>query len=443
MKIRRTASPPAQSPPAQSPPAQSPPTHSRVLQGTLGNVTLGDGLWVLPGQGNMLAARTDEGIMITDAGSMALAPVMIDYLRGHTDEPVAAILYSHGHGQYNAGVPVWQAHNATRGEPAPRLVAHHNILRRYSRYRETAELQARTMKAQFPGRDDLALAVYKTNVDEDMHDPTETFFDRLKVAEGSRPVELIWAPSETNDCIAVWYPADGLLFGGPATPGDTIPNIGTPLRTQRFSVRWADTLDRLAALGAERLLTEFGPLVEGADHIRERLSRTAEALRWLRQEVVARMNRGMDEREVLADMTYPAALFDQPWMKPTYGAPEYIVRDLFREENGWWDRNPTSLHPATSAEIGDAVLSAIADPQVVLTRARELQAAGETQLALHVVDLLALAPGGDGVVGEAKALKAELCIARAQEIAPYVSRGLYRSHAVLLNRGQDSWQHFT
>ena len=60
------------------------------------------------------------------------------------------------------------------------------------------------------------------------------------------------------------------------------------------------------------------------------------------------MNAGMGVEEIVADMTYPAELFDHPWMVPSYGAPEYIVRDLFREENGWWDRNPTTLHPASA-----------------------------------------------------------------------------------------------
>ena len=61
----------------------------------------------------------------------------------------------------------------------------------------------------------------------------------------------------------MWFPDDGLLCGGAATPGISIPNIGTPLRTQRFTIRWAETLERLDALGADNLLTEFGPLVEG------------------------------------------------------------------------------------------------------------------------------------------------------------------------------------
>ncbi|MEO2114205.1 MAG: MBL fold metallo-hydrolase, partial [Acidimicrobiales bacterium] len=316
----------------------------RTLRGDLAGADLGDGFHVLPGQGNALVAETDAGLVLVDAGSLPAAPAMVEHLRSVTESPLHAICYSHGHLGYNAAVGVWQAHAAERGEPQPRLIAHENLLRRYARYRETLDLQARMASVQFPSREGASWRRMLPAFE--MTDPTETFADALTVVTGSRTVELLWAPSETDDAIAVWYPDDGLLFGGPATPGDAIPNIGTPLRTQRFTIRWAETLDALAALGAETLVTEFGPVVRGADQVCQRLSRTAEALRWLRREVVERMNRGMGEGEVLADLEYPPELFDESWMTPNYGCPDYIARDLFREESGWWDRNPTTLHPA-------------------------------------------------------------------------------------------------
>ena len=410
-----------------------------VLQGQLAGSQIGDDIWILPGQGNALAARTDEGLVLIDAGNRALQPAMEKYLRSETPDRLGAIIYTHGHQQYNAAVPLWLDHNASRGESPPRLIAHENVLARYRRYRETAELQARAWKVQFPSRDDRPLADYLADVEGDNHDPTETFSDRLQVVGGSRPVELHWAPSETDDCLAAWFPEDGLLYGGPAVQGDTIPNIGTPLRTQRFTIRWADTLDHLAKLGAEKLVTEFGPLIEGAATIQERLTGMSEALRWLRSEVVLRMNRGMSEEELIADLHYPDEIFAKPWMTPSYGSPDYIARDLYREENGWWDRNPTHLHPAEPAAAREAILSAL-DPETVLARALELQAAGNTQLALHVIDLVALAPGNEGIIGEAKALKARLCSQRAREVAPYVSKALFWSSAALLKEGNDSWQ---
>jgi alkyl sulfatase BDS1-like metallo-beta-lactamase superfamily hydrolase len=409
-----------------------------ILVGQLAGQTIGDGLVVLPGQGNSLAITTDAGVVVIDASGYRHVAAMIATLREHTDAPVHAIVYSHGHHGYNAAVDTWQAHNEERGDAPPRLVAHENLVKRYARYRETDELQRRMAAMQFPTRKPVPIDLLAAGLK--LHDPTETFARSMTLAEGTRRVELLWAPSETDDALAVWLPDDGLLFGGAATPGFTIPNIGTPLRSQRLTIRWADTLEMLADLGASRLLTEFGPLVEG-ERVREQLLATSDALRWLREQVVQRLNAGMNEAEVVADMDYPAEMFDQQWMLPLYGAPEYIVRDLYREENGWWDRNPTTLHPADPAAAAAAVLSAIADPQAVLDRARALADSGEIQLALHVVDLLALGHGSEPQVAEAKTLKAELCRLRAKEVAPFVSKSCYRSSAALLDDGHTSWTH--
>jgi alkyl sulfatase BDS1-like metallo-beta-lactamase superfamily hydrolase len=408
----------------------------RILVGEMAGKVIGDGLIVLPGQGNSLAAVTGDGVVLLDASGRVHAPKMIEALRQHTDAPVHAIIYSHGHGGYNSSVELWEAHAQALGEPAPRRIAHRNVLRRYDRYRETQELQARLNSMQFPSR----LTVAQMAASMPMYDPSEVFDDAMVVTTNGRRIELFHAPSEVDDALAVWLPDDGLLAGGAATPGATIPNIGTPLRTQRLTIRWAETLDRLAALGAERLLTEFGPLIEGVSEVRQWLTGPAEALRWLRAEIVRRMNAGMGEREILADMVYPPALFDHPWMQPTYGAPDYIVRDIFREENGWWDRNPTNLHPAAPEDAALAVLSAV-DPDRVLARARELADAGQPQLAMHVIDLIATGPDDAPHTGEARHLKAGLCRALAEMTQPYVSRALYRSSARLLDEGQASWTH--
>jgi alkyl sulfatase BDS1-like metallo-beta-lactamase superfamily hydrolase len=139
--------------------------------------------------------------------------------------------------------------------------------------------------------------------------------------------------------------------------------------------------------------------------------------------------------EILHDLDYPDELFDVPWMRPIYGSADYIVRDIFRGETGWWDRNPTHLHPAHPDQAGSAVLSALENPGAVLHRARELAEQGETQLALHVIDLLALAPEQNREVSEARELKAELCMKLAEEASSFVSQSLYVSSGRIVSGG--------
>ncbi len=399
-----------------------------LLVGT-GSETVAPGLHMLRGQGQSFVAETDAGLVVVDAGpggSVTLG--MIDSLRALSEAPVHALCYSHGHIGYNAGVPQWFEHARQRGEPAPRLIAHRNVLRRHARYRETQALQHRMAEVQFnrsPGFFERRLA---------MHEPTETFEQRLVIGSGEQRIELLWAPSETDDAIALWSPAQRVIYGGAALL-DSIPNIGTPFRTLRDTVRWAGTLEALAALDPRIAVREFGPLIEGEAEVQKVLTHTARALRWLRAEVVSLMNQGLGEQQVLARMHYPEELFGVPWMKPTYGDPSYIVRDIYRSENGWWDRNPTTLHPEPPEAVGAAVARAITDKPAVIASAQALADAGQWQLALHVIDLLATAHGDAPELAQARALKAAWLRERAAQVASYVSRNLYKVSADMIEQG--------
>jgi uncharacterized sulfatase len=399
-----------------------------LLVGT-GSETVAPGLHILRGQGQSFVAETDAGLVVIDAGpGGSVTQGMIESLRQLSDAPVHALCYSHGHIGYNAGVPQWLEHARQRGEPVPRIIAHRNVPRRHARYRETQALQHRMAEVQFnrsPGFFEHRLA---------MHEPTETFDDRLAIGSGEQRIELRWAPSETDDAIALWSPAQRVLYGGAALL-DSIPNIGTPFRTLRDTVRWADTLEALAALRPLKAVREFGPVIEGEAEVQQVLTHTARALRWLRAEVVRLMNDGLNEQQVLARMHYPEELFGVPWMKPTYGDPSYIVRDIYRSENGWWDRNPTTLHPEPPEAVGAAVAAAIADKQAVIASARALADAGRWQLALHVIDLLATAHGDAPEIAQARALKAAWLRERATQVASYVSRNLYKVGADMIEQG--------
>lgn len=380
------------------------------------------GIWLLKGQGQSFVAEIDDGLVVVDAGPGGkVTRGMIDHLRSASERPVVAICYSHGHVGYNAGVPMWREDAVRRGHPAPAVIAHERVPARYARYRATQGLQERMAEIQFrmkPGSMRGKIV---------MHDPDRTYGQQLVLGR-KRRIHLTWAPSETDDVTAVWVPHARVLYGSAAVI-DSIPNIGTPFRTMRDTLRWADTLDRLRDLRPLRVVREFGPDIDGEDAVQEVLGTTAEALRWLHAEVLRMMNEGMGERDILAAIDYPASLFDRPWMRASYGAPEYIVRDIFRSENGWWDRNPTSLHPSSPDDIGREVAAAIADKNALVAHAQGLAEKEQYQLALHVIDILATAGGDAPEIVRARQLKASWLCARAEQVPSYVSRSLYRISA--------------
>lgn len=397
-----------------------------VLMVRRGAEAVSPSIWTLGGQGNSLLVDHGEGLLLVDAGpGNDVTTAMIESVRKVSQKPLTHIVISHGHMGYNFGVTQWNSHAASRGEPQPVLVGHERVSARYRRYRETAGLQAYTNTRQFR-------TPYPQDIPQEWFiAPTLTYQTSLHISGSEREIVLLHAPSETDDATAVWVPSEGLLYGSCACISGC-PNVGSPYRIARDPLRWAATLEKFLALRPRILVPEFGKPLSDAAEIDEALTVPVKAIHWLRKEVVQRMNQGMSENETLHDIDYPAELFGHKLMRPVYGCPDYMVREIWRMENGWWDRNPTHLHPAPAIQVATEVLELIGDPAPVLGKCRALAKIGQLQMALHLVDLLALGPAQHPSVMPARHLKSELLRARAAQMTSTVSRQLMQSEADVL-----------
>jgi alkyl sulfatase BDS1-like metallo-beta-lactamase superfamily hydrolase len=163
----------------------------------------------------------------------------------------------------------------------------------------------------------------------------------------------------------------------------------------------------------------------------------------VRNEVVRMMNAGMGERDILAEIAFPPDLFEAPWMQPTYGDPAWIARDVYRSESGWWDRNPTNLHPASPKDADCAVAQAITDKQAVIVQASRLAEQGQTQLALHVIDLLATLQCEGAEIAQARRLKAQWMRQRASQTRSFISKSIFHAAAQMMEDGEPASLGFT
>lgn len=398
-----------------------------ALAGSNQLVDLAPGVFGQQQAGWLVTIETDEGLVQIDTGDQAQASLAA--IRSRTDAVFTDIVFSHGHQRYNLACRDWLLDCVRQSGRVPRVIAHENVPRRQRRYQESSGLQNRLLERQFrypKGSLEGRQFPFTT--------PTHLFRDTFAIDAPGRSIEVHHAPSETDDAVAVWLPDDKVLYGGPACI-PFFPNVGSPQRPVRDPVRWADTLDRLAAFPAEVLICEFGEPVRGRTQIADYLASTAAALRWCHRTVVELMNEGHNIAEIVNIVEFPPEVFDRPWLMEGYTSLEHVLRDVYRTQFGWWeDLNPTSLHPAHPADVARELRAAIADPQAVLDRARALMQTGQLQLALHVVDLLALGDAADAPTAQAKQLKAELCRAAALANASYVTQSLYLNGADELDR---------
>lgn len=390
-------------------------------------VDLAPGIFGQQQAGWLVTIETRDGLVQIDTGDQA--PSSLAAIRSRTDAPFTDIVFSHGHQRYNLACRDWVVDCVRTHGRVPRVIAHENVPRRQRRYQESNGLQNRLLERQFrypPGSLEGRQFPFTT--------PTHTFRDSFTIDAPGRTIDVLHAPSETDDAVAVWLPDDKVLYGGPACI-PFFPNVGSPQRPVRDPVRWADTLDRLAALPAHVLICEFGEPIRGSDHVADFLATTAAALRWCHRTVVELMNQGHNVAEIVNMVSFPPEIFDRPWLQEGYTSLEHVLRDVYRTQFGWWeDLNPTSLHPAHPADVAREMRAAITDPDAVLARVRALTDEGKITLALHVVDLLALHSGNDPVVVEARTLKAELCRLAALANPSYVTQSLYLNGADVLDR---------
>lgn len=367
---------------------------------------------LVTGHGNVGYAYDDDGVVMIDTGTPQIfGDHAVKELRRFTQAPIRAVIYTHGHIDHAFNLGPVLADAESQGYSRPQVIAHRQILARFARYQRLRDHTTFINRINFGTPPDTVI------VPEFFY--PDTLIDAgLSLRVGDMTVELRTGIGETDDAVWVWIPERRLLF-----PGDYLlwgfPNIGNPFKVQRYAEGWALALEEMAALNAVAAGPGHGPPVVGEDRVREMLLETARALRYLHDEVVRRLNAPQTFEQILADVDLPSDLKAKPYLAPIYGSPTYTVHAIIREYAGWYDYNPSHLHPSRTSEIAAEVVSLAGGAEAVLARAGELREQNP-QLALHLVDFV-IDGAKDSRHTEALALKAELLEARAREMESFIS----------------------
>ena len=385
--------------------------------------------WPVSGPSGL--AITDEGLVVVDTGvGFREGEDRVRRIRERTEVPFHTIIYSHGHVDHVGGASAFLKDAEDRGHPRPRIIGHELVAARLDKYRMLRGRRAYIASLQFPRPQEAppARQDWASVREPSFVYPDTTFHDYMEFRLGGLTFEVYHGPGETDDAIWVWIPERKVAFVGDMLIGGC-PNTGNPLKEQRYTLEWAENLERVAAKKPD-FVVGSGAVIAG-EEVAERLLNTAALLRYIQDEVVRLLNEGCWIEEIMERVEVPEELADKPYLAGSYGHPTFIIHDVYRRYTGWYDGNPSELFPAKSAEIAAEMLR-LSGPEQVIERARQLHRAGNIQLALHLADFVIKGAEDEAKRREAMLLKAELLDDRAGEIRNFIAGNIMRTSAGLL-----------
>ena len=332
--------------------------------------------------------KTGEGLVVFDTSNLQGSGRVVDAVRNWSKDPFHSLVYTHGHMDHVGGCGTFLRDAQERGHPRPRVVGHENIKPRFDRYDATNGYNLAINKRQFGS---VARRGYDVSTENERFlppssaEPDLTYLERMDLQIGGLDIELVHAKGETDDHTWSYIPEHKAICAGDFLIW-AFPNAGNPQKVQRFPAEWAAAMRAMADKDVELFLPAHGLPIAGKERIKGVLTDVAEALEFLVQETVARMNEGIRLDDIVHEVKLDPSYLEKPYMQPTYDEPEFVVRNIWRLYGGWYDGNPAHLKPTKHEDLAKEIALLAGGALALAERAQVLKETNP-RLACHLAEM--------------------------------------------------------
>ncbi|BAO92217.1 alkyl sulfatase dimerization domain-containing protein [Caballeronia cordobensis] len=364
-------------------------------------------------------------------------------IRGFSDKPVKALIYSHHHyiggaaglldGERIEDIQVF-AHPLTE----PLAATTSNML---------GPMQLRRIGIQFgaylPDRGpDARLGKGEKSFD----DPHLNAFAPLAVTHAVADGESITVDGvnmrfhhiigDTRDSLAIEFPdLDAVVANSALAP------MAYPMYTLRGDFfrtpdELIDALDLLRDLDYTYVIPVHGnPYLDRAS-AQAALTAHRDAYAFIWNQCLRAINRGMTPDEMVASIRLPEHLLNDPVLYPGYVDWEYGIRGIYRGLVGWYSEDGADLHPPARGELGGVLVEGFGGASAFLDRARTSMDERKYNLAASLASLLMAAEPGNEA---ARQLKADALRAMAQSTRTGIQTRNFMLTEALHLEGKTDW----
>ena len=253
---------------------------------------LGEGLYCLTAEGdpNSGVIIGDDGVIVVDArATPVLARELMERIRSVTDKPIKYVLLSHYHAVRVLGASAYGAQHIIASQGTYELIR--------ERGRQDFDSEAQRFPRLFRAVETVPGLTW----------PTLVFDKSLTIFMGKREVQIMHlGKGHTKGDTVAWLPKEKVLFSG-----DLVEYGAAPYCGDAHFREWPETLEKLRALGAEKLVPGRGDASIGPAEVNRAIDGTQGFLRDMTREVEAGVRAGRRLKEVY-DAVYET-------MAPRYG----------------------------------------------------------------------------------------------------------------------------
>lgn len=173
----------------------------------------------------------------------------------------------------------------------------------------------------------------------------------------------------------------------------TMHNLYTLRGTQiRNGNAWAFAITQARALfgsEAEVLFQAHNWPHWGNQEVNEILEETAAVYKFINDQTLLYMNKGLTPNEISHTIRLPKSL-EKVWTtRPYYGTLSHNAKAVYQRYLGWYDGNPVNLNPLPPSEQGQKLIELAGGLEAVLEQAEKALEKGEYQWAAQLANAVA------------------------------------------------------
>jgi alkyl sulfatase BDS1-like metallo-beta-lactamase superfamily hydrolase len=376
------------------------------LNAVHGLFEVADGIWQCRGydiSNITFIAGTDGWIVVDPLTTATTAAACLEMANAHLGErPVTAVLYTHSHTDHYGGVlGVTSREAVDRGDV--RILAPEGFLAEaVSENLIAGPIMGRRAFYQFGllvppgplGHIDCGLGKTIPRAQSDLVAPTEeiSVTGTELVVDGVRivfqntpgteaPAEMNFLfPDHRSLCIAE---------NCTHTLHNALPFRGAQVRNTLDWSKYIQEAIEIFGADTDTIFSTHNWPRFGADDVRRYLEQQRDLYRWLHDQSVRLMNHGNTPREIAEQLHLPDCFASQSHTRGYYGTISHNSKAVYQRYIGWYDGNPSNLHPHPPEESGARYVEAMGGADAVVARGRDAFAAGDyrwvCELLNHVV----------------------------------------------------------